>query len=689
MRKSVQLVAVIMVGAFAALVPDWSEAQSTLIRLRAIGPHANDPAIIRYIARNAQPSIEPIPETDGNNPITARSIITRRCGSVQSTYVEEFQAANRPRTITLDQSLGKDDSSLIWPACLHVAIYPNGFPARVRKDERASHVYVRLTGGGGSEAAIRKFFAATDPKMDVNNIRHGTILMGAHVTQPVYLRVEQGNSGRFWPGLEKAAKESEYWRKLPREVAETARVEATMIAPLTEADVGAVIVATDETCEPSSGAPYNVSAVLAAYDRAQHRASTAGQDLQRARITVVDNGFFGADPANPQGKEFDGSPFHADYFAKEAGSALIAAPIVLPDKVVYPINFSNKLKPDSVTGHGTHVTGLVLGGPSFRDHWSKLRGRSWAEITVLNVGAGQRDLIKSTEDLLMSKLAGVGGRIVNMSITYPQAAATNISTTFERLFSTHRHLYVAAAGNRGSEVSTNLYPAASGGAHSPNVITVAALDNTGRFARFSNTGADTVDMAAPGCEISSWIQNTVDQTVMSGTSQAAPLVSFAAALLRTFTGDLDVRHIKTRLVVSGSLLDPRDQDFTAYRVGLNIPRALYWFDDYVRVRIRPGEHVEYIGTIDRLAGLRCTKNREPAKYGDVWAFKRGFKSWLYLGKHTATLRQSCEAVIDPKGEVAFTPAYLVTDDGLKVVEAKQVVYQLGDIDEVISRSHPR
>jgi subtilisin family serine protease len=690
MNKPFILLAATLFGTLAGLRPGCAEAQDT-IRLRAIGPHANDPGIIRYIAQNAEPFPVPIPEADGPESPTVRSIIRARCGSVQRAYVEAFRRANPDRkTVALDQALSRKDSDLAWPACLPVALFPNVDPVKVRPNERAADVYKRLTGGGGSDTAVQKYFATIDPTIDTASLKEGAVLKVPYITYPVELATNQ-DIDTFWRGLEKAAKQSAYWLALEKTAADT--VETNMIARLRTPDQGSVIVAVDSTCEPLKGAPYDAAAVKEAYERALARAKSASNDIQRARIVVVDNGFFGADPDKPRGKEFDDSPFPSGFFAREDGDSVVAKRLVLPGNstIVFPINYSNRVPPTPVSGHGTHVVGLVLGGPSFLDYRDKLRGdESWAEITVLNVGAGRDTLIENAERLLANDLPE-GGHIVNMSITYSGKAYNNVSATFDNLFRSKRNLYIVAAGNDGSEVGSKVYPAASGGPQAENVVTVAALDGAGRFTRFSNTGASTVDIAAPGCEIPSWIQNSKVETVLSGTSQATPLVTFAAALLRSFAGNnLDLRHIKTRLVVSGSLLDPVDQDFTAYRVRLNIQRALYWYDDYVRVGgTEPGRFEEYIGTVDRLSGLRCANSKAASAQDDIRAYKRGpLKRWLYLGKAASKLKQPCDAVENPGAAMAFTPVFRITPKGIEEVKQVQATYPLDSIEEVIFRSHP-
>lgn len=665
-------------GSQAALAQD-------AIRLRAISPKANDPAVIKYIAKNAAPFSMTISE----DPLTPRSVILSKCGSIQQAYVEEFQAANLPRKVTLDEQLGSQDADLVWPACLYVAIYPSGYPVRLRKDEVPAHAYMRLTGGGGSDPAVESFFQG----IDVRKVQKEATLSAPYFTRPVDFTLEQETSA-FWLALQKAAKQ-------------TPGIE-TVIAKINTPDKGTVIVAADDStgCKAQSGAPYDVKAVVAAFQHAKERASQEGIYLQRPRITIVDNGFFGADSRVAEGAAFDGSPFPKKMFLPETGS-IIAKRFQFGGQVIYPINYSNNIDPGPDSVHGTHVTGLVLGGPEFRPHHDSLRGTDgWAEVTILNVGAGKRSLLEGADQLMVTNLGG-DGRIVNMSIAYNREAYRNISTIFDDLFRTRRHLYVASAGNDGGEVQDKVYPAGNGGPLRDNLITVAALDNEGRFAPFSNQGARTVDLAAPGCEIKSWTQNDEGQAPLSGTSQAAPLVTFAAALLRTFSGELDVRYLKARLVASGNLLHPNEQAWTAFRVALNIPRALYWFDDYVRVRkakpaansttdkpdTAPGkdwESVEYLGTVSQLTGLKCKGSASPSNPRDIWSFKRGkLKDWLYLGKANWRLDTPCETIVGKSATLAITPAYRITSEGLVKVQEIGEMIPLAEVEEVIFRSQFR
>lgn len=111
--------------------------------------------------------------------------------------------------------------------------------------------------------------------------------------------------------------------------------------------------------------------------------------------------------------------------------------------------------------------------------------------------------------------------------------------------STAGALFVAAASNSADNNDTNpAYPATYPVA---NIVSVAAIDNRGRLAEFSNYGSKTVHIAAPGKEIySTWKGGTYQ--FLSGTSMATPHVSGLAALLWNREPHLTALDVKSRLM---------------------------------------------------------------------------------------------------------------------------------------------
>jgi thermitase len=134
--------------------------------------------------------------------------------------------------------------------------------------------------------------------------------------------------------------------------------------------------------------------------------------------------------------------------------------------------------------------------------------------------------------------ANHGATVINLSLGAPGCD----NTLHQAVAYAHDHgvVVVAAAGNDGS---SELFSPAG---YASDVIAVAATDQAGRLAPFSNYGA-FVSIAAPGVDIVSTCAysdfciegNTTSNSAygkLSGTSMSAPFVSAAAALIKEQCG---------------------------------------------------------------------------------------------------------------------------------------------------------
>ena len=131
-------------------------------------------------------------------------------------------------------------------------------------------------------------------------------------------------------------------------------------------------------------------------------------------------------------------------------------------------------------------------------------------------------------------------------------------------------LLVAAAGNDGVNADKKpLFPAAY---PDSNVFSVAATNSKDKLASFSNFGAKTVDLAAPGDHIASTFWHS-DYAYMSGTSMATGVVSGVIASMRKEHSSWDIGDISSRLRKRGDKLKAL-KGKTASGKRLNINRAL-------------------------------------------------------------------------------------------------------------------
>jgi subtilisin family serine protease len=153
-----------------------------------------------------------------------------------------------------------------------------------------------------------------------------------------------------------------------------------------------------------------------------------------------------------------------------------------------------------VDAHGTHVSGTIA-----------------ASID----GQGVVGVAPNVKIMALKFLGPAGGYTSDaiLAIQYAKAEGAKISNNSwgggpydQALYDAINNsgsLFVAAAGNNGN--NNDAYPFYPASYDLPNILSVAAVDNQGKLASFSNYGATSVDISAPGVGILSSVPGTPEK----------------------------------------------------------------------------------------------------------------------------------------------------------------------------------
>ncbi|HEX8650835.1 MAG TPA: FG-GAP-like repeat-containing protein [Pyrinomonadaceae bacterium] len=223
---------------------------------------------------------------------------------------------------------------------------------------------------------------------------------------------------------------------------------------------------------------------------------------------------------------------------------------------------------DDTDAHGTHVAGTI---GAVGNNGVGVTGVNW-QVSLMSLKilgregeAGAPSSVRVTvraynyAKMMRDRWTSSGGtrganlRVLNNS--YGGAGRSQAELDAIRALGDSGILFVAAAGNDSS--NNDWLPAYPASYIAPNLISVAATTSGDLGASFTNYGASTVSMAAPGDGILSTTPNgTYD--FYSGTSMASPHVAGAAALVCANSPNINVRRLKAALMYSGDLLVLQD-----------------------------------------------------------------------------------------------------------------------------------
>lgn len=192
-------------------------------------------------------------------------------------------------------------------------------------------------------------------------------------------------------------------------------------------------------------------------------------------------------------------------------------------------------------GHGTHVSGIAAAATN---NGKGVAGVAW-DSPIMTVKVLGSDATGPYSSIAAGIIYAVdnGARIINLSLggeSFSQTLCNAVTTATSK-----GRIVVAASGNDGPAI---LYPAMC-----PGALAVAATDASDEHASFSNAGS-RIDLAAPGVNIwSTWYASLLHLGTYAsrgGTSQAAPFVSGAAALVWSRWPGLTAGGVKAQLLAT-------------------------------------------------------------------------------------------------------------------------------------------
>lgn len=175
-------------------------------------------------------------------------------------------------------------------------------------------------------------------------------------------------------------------------------------------------------------------------------------------------------------------------------------------------------------GHGTHVAGAI---GAVGNNATGVAGVCW-DVNMLSIQVLNREGEGFTSDVIraLEYIEDLPVDLINASFggyVYSEAE----EQAFQRISSLGIWT-IAAAGNEKLDTDTDpMYPM---GYDNDGIISVAALDESGNPAGYSNFGINSVDIFAPGSSIYSTYLNG-NYRYLSGTSLATAIVTGAAALV--------------------------------------------------------------------------------------------------------------------------------------------------------------
>ncbi len=323
------------------------------------------------------------------------------------------------------------------------------------------------------------------------------------------------------------------------------------------------------------------------------------------RVLEYINGEWVFDPDDENGVDDDGNGFTDDFIGWDF--------------------VNNDNNPNDGHSHGTHCAGTI--GATINNELGIAGVAGNAKLAALKFLA---DDGRGTTDAAIAALdyaVAMGMPISNNSWgggSYSYA----LYQAIERAKNSN-HLFVAAAGN--NSMNNDQYAYYPSSYDHDNVISVASINNQGQLSYFSNYGATSVDIAAPGTDIYSCLPYN-NYGYKSGTSMAVPHVVGVCVWLIGMNPNSDISTIKNTLMNTVNKIDDLN-DKSLSDGYINLEAALLAFGaEPCESSPPPPSPPTCNRLVDSLALIDLYNATDGANWTNTWNLNLSMDNWYGVGE---------------------------------------------------------
>ncbi len=227
------------------------------------------------------------------------------------------------------------------------------------------------------------------------------------------------------------------------------------------------------------------------------------------------------DPGDENGIDDDGNGFADDYVGWDFTN--------------------NDNNPMDDYGHGTHISGTIA---ARGNNSIGITGVSWyAQIMALKFTDSKGNGSTTNAIKALQYALDMNAHLTNNSWGNPEASEALYAAIQKA--NEENQLFITAAGNNEINIENKAYYPVS--FDLDNIIGVAATDASDQLASFSNYGAKSVDITAPGVGIYSTFPSN-SYASLEGTSMATPHIAGACALIWSVYPNYSAIEVKNKLL---------------------------------------------------------------------------------------------------------------------------------------------